>query len=216
MLTIQNVKDSFDRLKRDTSDVSTTLFIEWTQFCIDYVWRKLLGTDPGRWISTSTVTKTTSVNTTALPATFGGMEHYDCGLFELDSTGTTPTMTKLARTSYGSASTGYYLEGSNIHWTPTPTETKTYSIRFVTERPSFTALSDYLTTDKTLTGTEIIPDDFREYMVRAIDVLYSQWDEDPGAEGMADQRYTRILDDLITELRREPNPFYVQDFSTMY
>jgi hypothetical protein len=70
--------------------------------------------------------------------------------------------------------------------------------------PTIDALADYISVDATVTGAPIAEDRHLEYFVKAIDVLYEQWDNNPSQESIADFRFVRILDDALSGYNRTP------------
>ena len=84
------------------------------------------------------------------------------------------------------------------------------------EFTQFTAESDYFTLDALTGGAELVPDSKLRYLVDALDVLYTIWDEEPGAEGFADARFVRSLDQLLSHVKKEPSAYGLYDFTTYY
>lgn len=135
-------------------------------------------------------------------------------LVENEVNGNDQTDQKLGITGYGSKKQGYYLEGANIVFTGTSQITDDYYVmKYLPVPPTITALSNYISLDKTVTGEPIVETRHLEYFVKAVDVLYSQWDNDPNAEMLADQRFVRALGGILDGYNRTPqiavmrNPF---------
>jgi hypothetical protein len=113
---------------------------------------------------------------------------------------------KISLTGYGSKKEGYYLDGSKIvftHYDENPLNAD-YVMKYMPSPPTIDDLDDYITVDGTASTAEIVEDEDLEYMVKAIDVLYEQWDEDPSKESIADFRFVRALGGLLDGFNRQP------------
>lgn len=203
-MTAQNIYDALTRLKRDLSDVSQATFLEWVDYLNKFAYRELIATSPERWIGTQSYTVTSTPSSQSLPADFRSIEPWGCGFYYQDTNGN-PTNQRLVRTDYGSMTRGYWLDASSVHFTGI-NNTETYVLRYIPELAAITALSD----------TVIIPDEYKEYAVKAADVLYTQWDEDVGAESFADARFVRALDELIRNIRLSPGTYGMADYTQSY
>jgi hypothetical protein len=127
-------------------------------------------------------------------------------LLESEVNGNDEIDDKLSLTGYGSKNEGYYLEGSNIvftHYDDLPDSY--YVMKYLPIPPAITALTDYITVDGTADTAEIVRDQDLEYMVKAVDVLYEQWDDDPSKESIADFRFVRALGGLLDSYTRQPH-----------
>lgn len=214
VFTLQNVQDSFERFKKDISDVPTDLMIEWQNFIARFIYRKLLATDPERYIKTTSFTVTTEPQTSALPSDFRDITPVGCGFYEIDDDGD-DTDRRLRRTGFGRRDIGYFISGTNVVFTGIEDGTQ-YRLRYIPELTVFDALADFWTVDNLSTGVQIIPDEYREHLVKAVDALYTQWDEEPGAESFADARFVRTLSEVIENIRKEPDAYQKADFTIMY
>ncbi len=204
--TLSSLQTSFQNLKRDISDVPQATYIEWCQYILDYVYERLAAEDSEQFLTTATITALSGTSNYALPADFLSHTEFGAGLFETDGTGLI-TNNKLSWTESGSSDIGYFISGSNFVLTPTPTATRTIKDRYIPVAPTFSALTDYFTLNKTSTGVEIIGNQFRNYCVKALDVFYTQWDEDVSAESWADQRWMNVLNDMLTRFKRGPKVY---------
>ena len=194
-LTVATAFTQFGYYKQDIADVSTNLQLQWANQINRYIYRKLAEADPERFISTSTINAVAGTNSYSLPASFMHIQANGCGLYKQDSNGYA-TDERLTMTGYGQKTTGFYINGGNIILTPPNwNETQTYILRYIPVPPGFTQTTDYFTTDKTGTGTIIIDDQYIDYIIKAIDVQYSQWDEDGALESIDVFRFIRVLDD---------------------
>ena len=91
---------------------------------------------------------------------------------------------------------------------------KSLENQFLIAMPSLE--SDYFTHDGSVTGELLVPDNKRQYLVDALDVQYTIWDEDPGAESLADVRFVRAMDQLLSHVKKEPNAYGLFDFTLNY
>jgi hypothetical protein len=214
-ITAQSAYDAYNRLKRDLTDVPLATFWEWTDFINKTAYRKLKGIDPERYIDQDTTySVSTNPSTQALPADFRDIEEKECGFYYVDTEGDN-TEVRLARLPFGSKGKGYYIQGTNVVFTGIESS-ETYRLRYIPEITTIDASTDYFTLDTSVSGAEIIPDDFLEYIVKAVDVLYDQWDEDIGAESFADARFVRIMDELARNFKKEPMAYSLPDSTLIY
>lgn len=214
-IQLQTAYDALARLKKDISDVSQPTFIEWCDFVNKFIYRELIATEPERYITDGTVTAIAGTYSYALPADFRDITPLGCGLFEVNDDGTYSDR-KLAKTSFGSQIRGYYISKGNIILTPTPKQTETFTLRYIPAPTKLTTIAQYFTADGTVTGVEVVPDEYLMYLREALDVQYSVWDEEVGAESYADARFARVLDELIRNIRKDVSTYGISDFSSTY
>jgi len=214
-IQVSTAYTAFDEHKRDVTDVPLGTFYRWCDFVNKHAYRKLKGVDPERYINgATTFTVTTNPQTSALPATFRDIREKECGFFYIDSEGL-DTETRLTKVSFGSRSKGYYINGTNVVFTGIESSEQ-YRLRFLPKITTIDAATDYFTLDTAIGGAEIIPDEFLEYIVKAVDVLYDQWDEEIGAESYADARFVRIMDELASHFKKEPDAYSLPDSTLNY
>ena len=212
-LTIQNARDALERRKRDISDVSSAVFGEWCDFVNKFAYRKLISTDAERFISSTSFTVSSEPQTSALPADFRNIQPLGTGFFLQDSNGDDTTRT-LARTGFGSKVPGYYISGTNVVFTGMTNETIT--LRYIPTQTAISAVGDYFTVDGLTGGVEIIPNEYLLYLVNALDVMYSLWDDNVPEESFADARFVRALNELIETVRKEPDAYGIEDYTLNY
>jgi len=127
-------------------------------------------------------------------------------LVESEVNGKGETDDKIGNTGYGSKKEGYYLNGSNIiftHYDDNPLNAD-YVMKFMPIPPVIDEMDDYISVDGTASTAEIVEDQDLQYMVKAVDVLYEQWDADPSSESIADFRFVRALGGLLDGFNRQP------------
>ena len=212
-IELNAARSSFQRLKRDISDVSNATIVEWMDWINKYLYAKVSILDPTRFLSSQTYNVTTTPSTQALPADFKNIDANQSGVFLVDSNGN-DTEQLLPITGYGSGNTGYYIDGSNIVFTGS--ESQTYKLRYIPTQTALTDLGDYFTLDGTVSGAEIILERHMEYVVKALDVLYNLWDEEVGAESLADFRFVRAMAYILDDYKQAPLVYSTRDYSTDY
>jgi len=205
-------------LKKDLSDVPPATYVRWCDYINRFMYRFALGVDSERFIKETPLQSQVGVTTYALPTDFRDMAHFGCGIFFMDQyMPNSPSPRMLPGTGYGSAKVGYYLKQGNIILTPYNWQSsQPFTLRYVPKQTVLTSNSQYFTTDGTATGLAIIPDEFLDMLVKALDNYYSIWDENLGAESYSDERFSRDLDDFAKELFREPNSYFMEDTSIYY
>lgn len=211
-IQLQTIRDKFSRYKHDVSDIGTALFTDWADAANKMIYRYLSGLEPDRFRSTQTYSVVSSPSTQALPTTFKESSKYSCGFYVVSDAGL-DTEIVLPYTGAGSTSFGYYFDGSNVVFTGI--ENTTIKLRYLPENTVLDDLTDYFTVDATLNGKPILPNGYEDLMVKFIDVYYTQWDEDP-QEGVADARFTRLLDELARTVRRHPGVYTIDDYTTSF
>lgn len=212
MYTLSQYREAYGRYKQDISDVSASTFVDWMNYLTGFLYDKLVNTVPVKFIKTTNYSVQPGVSSYPLPADFRDVSRFSTGLFELDSSNRLISPA-LPQTSYASGQGGYYIEGDNIIVTPSPQSSKVFSLKYVPLPPIFTDLSDYFSTDKTINGVALVRDEDTEYIVKALDVFYTQWDEDLGLEGIVDQRFTRILSEMLGRQRQSINITKINNFT---
>jgi hypothetical protein len=204
MFTLQTLWDEFLRRKRDLGGLPEATFIMWCRWIQRFSYNKIKQVAPERLYSETNVTAPKGTNVSVdLPQGFRDSAGIDAGLWELENG--LPTGKKLPRTGFASPRTGYYVWKDKIRFTPMQWgQTKTYTFRWLPDLYSFTALTDYWTIDGASDGTPVLEEHHLQYMVEAIDVLYEQWDINPGSESYADQRFVRALSEMLENIKQAP------------
>lgn len=209
-LQVQTAYDAYTRFKQDISDVSDADFIDWCRWLHNFTYRYYLGVEPNNFFTTQAYTVTTSPSTQTLPSTLKQMTQFGTGLYTVSNS--VATEDQLPYTGRGSSIRGYYLDGSNIVFTGVTDEI--FSMVFVPKLTQIDALTDYFTIDTTDTGKDVISDEWlQDFVIKALDVMYTQWDENVGAEGFADARFIRTLTDFLSNIRRTPGVYGLEDSS---
>jgi len=206
-IQLKTLREEFEYMKQDISDVGVATFISWCNRVGNFIWRKLRESDPDRFMQTQTFAITSDTQTENLPSNFGKIDTLGCGFYLLDNDNE-PTHIQLAKTEYGSSQVGYYLDGGNIVFTNC--NGNSYTLVYLPKWEKFTAMTDYFTLDKTVNGVIIVDDEYTEYLVDAIDVKYCQWDEDTVSEGNADQRFANVLSELLEEYNRDTSALSIE------
>ena len=191
--TLQSLWDEFLRRKRDLTDVPEATFIMWCRWIQRFAYNKIKNVDPERLYSETQIVASRGSNVSVgVPDGFRDSAGVDAGLWELENG--LPTGNKLPKTGFASSRTGYYIYKGYIRFTPLQWgQTKTYSLRWMPDLYQFTALTDSWTIDGSSNGTPVLEEEHLQYMVDAVDVLYEQWDINPGSESYADQRFVRAV-----------------------
>lgn len=188
-MTPNSILEVFTRHKKDLSDVSTDLFLDWCDQINQFAYRIIWAQDPEQYLTTESYTVASGDNQYALPDNYSNSQVIGAGLYVVENGVQTDQM--LPRTHFGSSTLGYYLNGIYLYFTPIPTATATYNLRYIPTLDSITELTD----------TMVIPNEFMAYVKNALDVLYTIWDEDPSIEGITDERFVRAMDELAQNIR---------------
>lgn len=212
-IQVSAARTALENLLRDITDVPSATFVEWCDYINKFTYRKLANTDPERFITSTTFSITAEPQTSALPTGFRDIQALGTGFFLQDTDGTDREV-ELARTGFGSSVMGYYITGTNIVFTGMTSQTVT--LRYIPTQTAIDEAADYFTVNTAQTGIEIIPDEYQNHLVKALNVLYQQWDENVGAESFADLRFVRTLNEMIETIRKEPDSIAISDFTQNY
>jgi len=201
-MTVQEAITQFGLYKKDISDISQSDFFSWFNQLNRFAYRLIYSTDPDRFVLTTSYTTIASStpSTQALPTDFETIQPWNTGFFLTDNNGNIINQ-RLILTSPSSQIWGYYIQGGDVIFTSP--QNKTYALRYLPSVAAITSVSDSL----------VIPDEYMEYVIKALDVFYSQWDEDYTAEGIADQRFVRVMNEFVDDIRKAPMAFDMPDFS---
>jgi hypothetical protein len=122
-----------------------------------------------------------------------------------------PTITerKLWETGHGATTPGFYITGGTASPVSVITGISTSTVFTLRYLPKVTPIT-------ALANTLVIPDEYMEFALRALDVKYTIWTEDPNAESLADFRYVRALDEFAANVRRSPAVYGLNDYSLYY
>ena len=217
-IQLSTARTALDNQLKDITDVSSGVYLQWCQFLSNFVYRNLVAVDPERFISQATLNVTSGTSTYALAtlaSDFKDIRPFGCGLFEQNGDGVN-TDRKLTHTGFGSSNRGFYISGGNIVMTPVPTKNETLIFRYAPNSPTYTDVTDYFTMDGTSTGVVLIPNEYLHYVQQALVALYEVWDEDLGMEAYADARFVRVLDELLRNIKREPEAYAFPDFTQSF
>ena len=201
-LLVSAVRTIFDRQMRDTTDVSSATFIDWCDWINLFLYREISKKDPERFIVHSTVDDTLLATGEYLPTDFKQIKGFNTGLFQEvnDVVQHEPELI----TKANSELSGYYISGNKIVFTPIErTEEETYDFRYTPREPKITAVTD--------TFIAPITNAYIEVVYHALNKFYEQWDEDAGMESLADFRFTRMFDELLSTIRRTPQVYFIDD-----
>jgi len=204
-ITVADARTDLLLLKKDLSDVTAATFLSWCNAANRMVYRYICGIDPERFTSTQNYTVSSSPQTSALPADFQDIQRNNMGFYYVDNNGNL-TNYPLIQTGPGSLNQGYYIIGNNVVFTGIAT-TATYTLRYIpnpTVLTASTGAGSYFTQDASSTGKVIIPDSYLDFLTADLDVYYTQWDETPSAESLADFRFSRLLNELGNNIKKAP------------
>lgn len=201
-MIISDLKDEFEDMKHDLTDVNDALFIRWCDYLNKFFYRYLAKTDPEQLMSEVDYTVATTPSSQAEPADFGHVSADGAGFYKLDST--TLKQEMLTRTGPGREDRGYYFSGGDVHFTGITDES--FRLRYIPTPTKLTAVGDSL----------IIPDRYSLYMVDGLDVIYNQWDEDSGMESLADFRMVRELNMVLLDIPKDQRVYEIYDNSNAY
>lgn len=204
-MTCQEVLDALTRRKKNLADLPNATFLDWCDEMNRFAYRVLYNAEDARYITTETYNVTQNVQSYDLPEDFLNIQPYNTGFFLINNDGNV-TDRQLAVTQQGTQQQGYFLQGNKVYFTPIPQANYQVLLKYIPKIERITSLNDEL----------VIPDEYLWYAVDAADVAYDVWDEDPGAEALADQRFTRKLSEMAQFFRRDPQVYGVRTYSSYF
>ncbi len=204
-MTVADVHEQFRLYKKEIADVDTSEFYRWCDTINRTAYRYLYRQESSQYVQSQSYSVLPNVTSYALPTNFLTMDTANCGLF-LISSGGIQTNYQIFQTGFGAATPGYYLEGGSIVITPIPQIGFQFTLRYIPIVPEMDSDPSIL----------VIPDEFMNYVLKAIDIQYDMWDEDPNAEVTADQRFINVLEELCQNMRKESGAFGVNTYAYMF
>ncbi|MBP7118456.1 hypothetical protein KBA63_00050 [Candidatus Woesebacteria bacterium] len=206
-LLVSTVKSAFERYKKDISDVSNATFLDWADWVNKFAYRYILGIDPERYIEETVINQPAGDTFAYLPSDFRDIQRFGCGLYLIGENGEKQPVSQPMLNPNANI-TGFYIKNDKIYFTGNSQSDNTFQLRYSPNEPEIDALTD--------TFTPPLDSRYMQYLVYALDVMYDQWDEDVPMEGIADQRFSRLLDELARNIRQEPAIYNFEDSSLMY
>lgn len=213
-IQLNDLFTEFTALKQDTSNLPGDTYIYWCNYVARFLYNRLIGTDPERYIATQAYSALTGAQD--LPDDFKNLRPRGAGIFYLNNDGSnTPTDNKLPITQYGSEFPGYFLTNTEVNFTnfedPMPV-----MMRYIPKLTKYTSVNNYFTIDGTENGIEILEDEYIDYLISALDVWYGVWDGDPSAEAMSDQRFIQSLSEILDNFKRIPRAMGIKSPSRIF
>jgi len=200
-----DLRIDFNRILKDTSGVSADLFNLWLNAISNYIYRVISNQEPERFIVDETYTVTTNTDDYALPSGFWSINRKDTGIFKLDTNDNLEG--EMIKTGFKDSREGYYINGNTIKVTPESRSNEfSMVLRYIPRISQISGTSDEIP----------LPDEFKEVILHALKKMYYEYDRNAGEEQMSDQRFARMLDDLMSEYSRVSDNFDYIDTSLSY
>lgn len=211
-ITVAEARAELLLLKKDLSDVSTDTFQSWCNDANRFVYQYICGIDPERFTSTQSYSVNSAPQTSALPTDFENIQGFNMGFYYVQNNGQLSNW-PLVQSGPGAISQGYYIVGDNVIFTGIGSPA-TYTLRYIPKPITLTTQTgagSYFTQDGTSTGKVIVLNEYIDLLVKYLDVLYCQWDEDPNAESLADFRLSRALGNMGKNIKKAPAVYVMPD-----
>lgn len=190
-ITLSTIKDRLSRRLKDIHDISDALLYDMATDLNQLLYREIFSEDPERFIITQSYNVSFSPSTQPLPVDFRDVQEFGTGFFIVNNSGVASNR-KLVITGYGSQEEGYYINGTNVIFTGI-SSSSTVILRYIPVLADITSLS----------GTFIVPDEFKELVLEGMVVAYYKNEEDP-REAEADQRFARLLTQFLATVKKAP------------
>ena len=211
-IQVSEALTKFGRYKQDIGNLDTATFIDWCQNIANDIYRKLVKIEPNKFIGTQNYSVING--TQSLPTDFGDIQGLGTGFYLVSNSQIQAT--RLAQTYIGSEQQGFYLQGqSSVVFTGFQTA-QTYTLRYAKSLTQIVDENSYFTLDTLSTGVELIPTQYMDFLVKALDLYYTQWDNVETAESFADTRYVRLLNEFLENYLRTPTIYPTEDNFSNY
>jgi hypothetical protein len=204
-LTVNDIFDALQAIKRDISDVDTTQKLRIANMFNQEIYELNKSIKPDDNTGVYNFSTSAGVKRYDLPTDFEDCKALGCGLFEIDINGELGEQTKEGY--HGTDRQGWYVGGEivslvympSLYLTETPSTTQSYRLVYSKALTELTSLADELVLDKRFLQLA------RDYVLKE----YAIFDEDPAKEQVADQRYALSKVEYIRNARRLPGVYRI-------
>jgi len=202
-ITLTTIQTRLEKRLKDIADIDNDTLFQMATDLNQYLYNEMFKADPERFITTQNYTVASSPSTQALPTGFRDVQEYGCGFYLQNDDGTAST-NRLIITGYGSTDIGYYINGTNVVFTGI-NSTKTIVLRYVPTLADIGSLADSF----------VAPDENKELILEGMVLYYYRYEEDL-REFEQDQRFSRLLDRFLDNLRKTPKVYSRPNYSASY
>lgn len=208
-IKLSEAKTSLERLKRDISDIDSTVsgtFIEWCNFANRQIYNYVRSVDNSPFVQEHAFSS--AIGAQDLPSDLLTFSGQGLGFYTLSNG---EPSSKMRRINYGDSLEGYYLKNDQVIFSNSQKQVK---LRYIPVPVTFTSESEYFTLDGTENGQEIIPEFYLEALRDDLNRYYTQWDETD--ESLADFRFARTLSAMQGNINRSPRARRIPRFNSAY
>lgn len=199
-LTVNDIFDSLEAVKRDISDVTTSQRLRMANMFNQEIYELHKSIKPYEKFAEYDFSTSSGVKRYDLPTDFESTTAMGTGLYQLNSDGTLGTQTE--ESDPGFTTDGYYFGGElilgvytpSLYFKDTPTSSQDYRLIYNPELTEIKSLSDELLLEKKYIQLA------RDYLLKE----YAIFDEDPAKEQIADQRYVLSKAEYVKKAKRTP------------
>lgn len=210
-ITVAQARTEFLQRKKDVSDIDAIAgtFLKWCNYVNRYLYRELTNIMPEGFIKSQTYTVSAGTTTYALPSDFQDIIPQGTGMYLVVNG--LQTDTKLPMSSFGNQSMGMYLTGTlgastSIVMTPTPTDTKVWTLRYIP-----------LLADLSAEASEfLLPARYSEHLMNVLDNCYDIWDSDNNDEIFNNSRVIASIQELISLINPVSQAYLLPSFMDVY
>jgi hypothetical protein len=191
LVTVQQAITGFQQQYDDTfGEISEALYLQWLNDLNYMLYDDLVAQNKEKYISSQTYSVTTGTSTFSLPSDF--KDTLPSNVYDTEER-------PILKTRYGSELKGFFIQGSNIVFTPSGKVNEDLTLRYIPEISSLTATTDSL----------VITVEDLEVAIDWIDKKYAQFNLDIIREQNAEQRFIRNLERLKENSQVETQVFIV-------
>ncbi len=208
-MNIQKWKEEFEAYKGETFPAKT--FARWANFTLDFLYRKISGIDPLRFVREIDLViegvGSTGKAAKEKPSNMMSIKGNDLGFYVLGENGEIQSG-PLLRTGIGSSATGYYFQGGNVVFTGL---WGSWTIRcfYIAKRTRLTGAESAGATDIVL--SEMVG--WEELLEQMLERLYQIGDEEKNNEIFAEGRVGELLEEFLAQFSVDDVPLSYTDLS---
>lgn len=161
---------------------------------------------PERLLTSTSIAVTAGTSGYALPATFQDVQDLGTGFYLLNTDGTVNT--RLAQTGFGSDTQGYYIDGTNVVFTPLPSTGAIVTLKYLAERTDFTVTTGLFCTPNAKRYLELV----RQGLLVQYYIFKRRFD----LKQFAEADYQALLDDMVKRITQTPQAFSLPKYQKSY
>jgi len=204
--TVLEARELLERhIDDDLPEVSSQLFLDWLNHINQYTFRKLYRVDASQFRLKWIINVVQNTNSYTLPSWFRDITTTWTWFYKVDNNWNT-TSDKLVPTWIWALEEWYYLEWSNVVFTPIPWTDTTYHLYYI---PKLAILNDD-------SQNLVIDKEYQDYLVKALKMTYYDFINDQWNEVFTSSKFEWLLTEYLEYFRKSPKVYQTLNILTAY